>query len=254
MITGVVKLAPSLPVDGTWPFLHLDRKFMHLGFHIYDVGFQSPNVDAARPMVFATTLLLLVIVVFLNLFAIALRNRLRRTIRDVGGVEPSARTDIMVGRIEVRRALIPPARRASILRDADGRDRAPVALVRRPSSALKDVVMSVPKHRVTAYIGPSGCGKSTLLRCLNRMNDLVDGVRIDRAASASAARTSTIRASTSPSCASGWAWCSRSRTRSRSRSSRTSPTARASSALRHKRGPRGHRGAEPARARRSGTR
>jgi phosphate transport system permease protein len=65
-------------VDGTWPFLHFDRKFMHLGFHIYDVGFQSPNVDAARPMVFATTLLLLVIVVALNLFAIGLRNRLRR--------------------------------------------------------------------------------------------------------------------------------------------------------------------------------
>ena len=78
MITGVVKLAPSLPVDGFWPFVHLDRKFMHLGFHIYDVGFQSPNVDAARPMVFTTTLLLLAIVVVLNLFAIATRNRLRR--------------------------------------------------------------------------------------------------------------------------------------------------------------------------------
>jgi len=79
MLTGVVKLAPALPVDGYWPFLHLDRKFMHLGFHIYDVGFQSPNVDAARPMVFVTTLLLLSIVVLLNLFAIATRNRLRRT-------------------------------------------------------------------------------------------------------------------------------------------------------------------------------
>jgi phosphate transport system permease protein len=78
MITGVVKLAPALPLDGFWPFLHLDRKFMHLGFHIYDVGFQSPNVDAARPMVFTTTLLLLVIVVLMNLFAIRLRNRLRR--------------------------------------------------------------------------------------------------------------------------------------------------------------------------------
>jgi phosphate transport system permease protein len=77
MITGVVKLAPSLPIDGTWPFLHLDRKFMHLGFHIYDVGFQSPNVDAARPMVFATALLLLVIVVLLNITAIRLRNHLR---------------------------------------------------------------------------------------------------------------------------------------------------------------------------------
>jgi phosphate transport system permease protein len=78
MITGVVKLAPSLPIDTTWPFLHLERKFMHLGFHIYDVGFQSPNVDAARPMVFTTTLLLLTIVVLLNLFAIGMRNRLRR--------------------------------------------------------------------------------------------------------------------------------------------------------------------------------
>jgi phosphate transport system permease protein len=78
MITGVVKLAPALPVDSVWPFLHLDRKFMHLGFHIYDVGFQSPNVDAARPMVFATTLLLLLIVVLMNLTAIGLRNRLRR--------------------------------------------------------------------------------------------------------------------------------------------------------------------------------
>jgi len=78
MITGVVKLAPALPIDTTWPFLHLDRKFMHLGFHIYDVGFQSPNVDAARPMVFTTTLLLLTIVVVLNLFAVAMRNRLRR--------------------------------------------------------------------------------------------------------------------------------------------------------------------------------
>ncbi|MCI0548065.1 MAG: phosphate ABC transporter permease PstA [Candidatus Rokubacteria bacterium] len=78
MLTGVVKLAPSLPIDGYWPYLHLDRKFMHLGFHIYDVGFQSPNVDAARPMVFATTLLLLLIVVCLNIFAIGLRNRLRR--------------------------------------------------------------------------------------------------------------------------------------------------------------------------------
>lgn len=78
MITGVVKLAPSLPVDGLWPFIHLERKFMHLGFHIYDVGFQSPNVDAARPMVFATTLLLILMVILLNIAAIYLRNRLRK--------------------------------------------------------------------------------------------------------------------------------------------------------------------------------
>jgi phosphate transport system permease protein len=78
MITGVVKLAPALPIDGFWPFVHLDRKFMHLGFHIYDVGFQSPNVDAARPMVYMTTLLLLMIVLVLNLAAITTRNRLRK--------------------------------------------------------------------------------------------------------------------------------------------------------------------------------
>lgn len=77
MMVGVVKLAPSLPLDGNLPFLHLDRKFMHLGFHIYDVGFQSPNVEAARPLVYATSLLLVVIIVSLNLAAITIRNRLR---------------------------------------------------------------------------------------------------------------------------------------------------------------------------------
>jgi phosphate transport system permease protein len=78
MITGVVKLAPQLPVDGYFPYLHLERKFMHLGFHIYDVGFQSPNVEAAKPMVFTTALLLILIVVVLNLTAIIIRNRLRK--------------------------------------------------------------------------------------------------------------------------------------------------------------------------------
>lgn len=84
MITGVVKLAPSLPVDSFWPFIHLERKFMHLGFHIYDVGFQSPNVDAARPMVFTTTLLLIGLVILLNFSAIVLRNRMRRRLTSVG--------------------------------------------------------------------------------------------------------------------------------------------------------------------------
>jgi phosphate transport system permease protein len=77
MLTGVVKLAPELPLDGFFPFFHLDRKFMHLGFHIYDVGFQSPNVEAAKPMVYTTTIFLLVIVVLLNMTAIVVRNRLR---------------------------------------------------------------------------------------------------------------------------------------------------------------------------------
>ncbi len=78
MITGVVKLAPELPIDGHWPLLHLDRKFMHLGFHIYDVGFQSPNIEAAKPMVYTTTLLLILIIIILNLAAIRLRDRIRK--------------------------------------------------------------------------------------------------------------------------------------------------------------------------------
>jgi phosphate transport system permease protein len=83
MLVGVVKLAPSLPLDGNPPFLHLDRKFMHLGFHIYDVGFQSPNVEAARPLVYATALLLVVVIVVLNLAAISIRNRLRERYREL---------------------------------------------------------------------------------------------------------------------------------------------------------------------------
>lgn len=77
MLVGVVKLAPSLPLDGNYPYLHLDQKFMHLGFHIYDVGFQSPNVEAARPLVYATSFLLVVVIALLNLSAVAIRNRLR---------------------------------------------------------------------------------------------------------------------------------------------------------------------------------
>lgn len=78
MLVGVVKLAPSLPIDGEFPFIHLERKFMHLGFHIYDLGFQSPDSEAAKPMVFATTLLLILLVVILNLAAIIIREKLRK--------------------------------------------------------------------------------------------------------------------------------------------------------------------------------
>ncbi|NPA21832.1 phosphate ABC transporter permease PstA [Pseudomonas sp. p99-361] len=77
MLVGVVKLAPSLPVDGNYPYLHLDQKIMHLGFHIYDVGFQSPNVEAARPLVYATALLLVLVIAALNLSAVWIRNHLR---------------------------------------------------------------------------------------------------------------------------------------------------------------------------------
>jgi phosphate transport system permease protein len=78
MLVGAVKLAPELPIDGLFPFLHPERSFMHLGFHIYDVGFQSQNSEAAKPMVYTTTMLLILLVVLMNLLAIYLRNRLRK--------------------------------------------------------------------------------------------------------------------------------------------------------------------------------
>lgn len=83
MLVGVVKLAPTLPLDLNFPFVHLERKFMHLGFHIYDVGFQSPNVEAARPLVYATSFLLVSVIVALNLTAISVRNHLREKYRSL---------------------------------------------------------------------------------------------------------------------------------------------------------------------------
>jgi phosphate transport system permease protein len=78
ILVGVVKLAPTLPIDGIAPFIHAERKFMHLGFHIYDLGFQSPDAEAAKPFVYATALLLILVVVSLNLTAILIRNRLKK--------------------------------------------------------------------------------------------------------------------------------------------------------------------------------
>ncbi len=81
MLVGAVKLAPTLPLDGNFPYVHVERKFMHLGFHIFDVGFQSPNVEAARPLVYATSFLLVTVIVGLNLTAISIRNHLREKYR-----------------------------------------------------------------------------------------------------------------------------------------------------------------------------
>ena len=78
MLVGAVKLAPDLPIDGVFPYLHPERSFMHLGFHIYDVGFQSQNSEAAKPMVYTTTLLLIFLIAVLNLSSVWIRTRLRR--------------------------------------------------------------------------------------------------------------------------------------------------------------------------------
>jgi phosphate transport system permease protein len=83
MLVGVVKLAHELPIDGTAPFLHPERSFMHLGFHIFDLGFQSQNSEASKPMVYVTTTVLISVVVLLNVAAVMIRSRLRR--RFVGG-------------------------------------------------------------------------------------------------------------------------------------------------------------------------
>ncbi len=78
MLVGAVKLAPELPIDGFFPYVHPERSFMHLGFHVFDVGFQSQNSEAAKPMVYTTTLLLIAIIFLLNVAAIGLRKRLGR--------------------------------------------------------------------------------------------------------------------------------------------------------------------------------
>jgi phosphate transport system permease protein len=78
MLVGVVKLAPELPIDFTFPYVHLERSFMHLGFHIFDVAFQSRNSEAGRPMVYVTTLILIGVVLVLNIFAIQVRTQLKK--------------------------------------------------------------------------------------------------------------------------------------------------------------------------------
>jgi phosphate transport system permease protein len=78
MLVGVVKMAPELPIDQFFPYIHLERSFMHLGFQIYDVAFQSRNSEAAKPIVFTTTLLLIGLVFAMNAASIMIRNRLKR--------------------------------------------------------------------------------------------------------------------------------------------------------------------------------
>lgn len=78
MLVGALASAPDLPLDGEFPFFHGSRSFMHLGYQIYVLGFQSQNSEAAKPMVFTCTLLLILIVATLNITAIAMRSRLKR--------------------------------------------------------------------------------------------------------------------------------------------------------------------------------
>ncbi|MFT7517490.1 MAG: phosphate ABC transporter permease subunit PstA [Myxococcota bacterium] len=81
MLTGVVMSAQQLPINGDFPFLHLEQRFMHLGFHVYSVGFQSPNVEAAEPLVYATAAVLLFLVLALNIVAIRMRSNVRKKLQ-----------------------------------------------------------------------------------------------------------------------------------------------------------------------------
>jgi len=85
MLVGVVRLAPALPVDGAFPFLHPSRQFMHLGFSVYDAALASPDALRGIPRAYACALLLVIVVVALNLAAIVLRNRLRERYRVLEG-------------------------------------------------------------------------------------------------------------------------------------------------------------------------
>ncbi len=96
----------------------------------------------------------------------------------------NAREEIMNDRSKPTHAIDPDIlAQASLTRNLDEEDIClkveDLDLYYGTKQALKKVNMRIPRQRVTAFIGPSGCGKSTLLRCFNRMNDLVDGVRIE---------------------------------------------------------------------------
>ena len=78
MLVGVKKIALDLPIDTSFPFIHPEREFMHLAYLVYDIGFQSSNSQAAKPMVFTITLLLVAIIAMLNIAAIYLRSKLKQ--------------------------------------------------------------------------------------------------------------------------------------------------------------------------------
>jgi phosphate transport system permease protein len=78
ILVGAVKFAPTLPIDSTFPFVHLERQFMHLGVFIYDGAFHNQIQSQVSSLMFATCMLLLLIVILLNLSAIILRNKLRQ--------------------------------------------------------------------------------------------------------------------------------------------------------------------------------
>ena len=176
MLTGVVNSAATLPLDAKFPYFHLERQFMHLGYQIYSVAFQSPDAEAARPMVYVIALLLVLIV-------------LRAQRPGDLPAEPDAKVtpdsnDMTRFTMDNPAPSRPEARKIEVAAQPAARRDAQEAIVEvgdlclfyGRNQALKDITINFPRNQVTALIGPSGCGKSTLLRCLNRMNDLIDDI------------------------------------------------------------------------------
>jgi phosphate transport system permease protein len=77
ILVGAVKFAPTLPIDNEFPFVHLERQFMHLGVFVYDGAFHNQTESQVSSLMFATCMLLLLVVLSLNLSAILIRNKLR---------------------------------------------------------------------------------------------------------------------------------------------------------------------------------
>lgn len=85
MLVGAVKYAPSLPVSAAAPFVHLEQKFMHLGFHVYDATLHASLPEGRVGLVSATALLLVTVIVTLNLIAVSLRQKLHYRYREDRG-------------------------------------------------------------------------------------------------------------------------------------------------------------------------
>ena len=142
---------------------------MHLAFHIYDLGFQSPDSEAVKPMVFATTLLLLFLVFVLSISAVLMRERLRLSYKKIY---------LLILSISIMFSLPTDKPSESYVTSIEN----PCVEIQNFSffygqqRVLFDLSFSMPEKKVSAMIGPSGCGKSTLLRSINRMNELITDI------------------------------------------------------------------------------
>jgi len=167
LFAGVAYYMATLPRN-------LNDQFMDLGYHVYVLSTQSPDIEKTRPTLYATVLVLLVLTFALNFVAIFIRARMRRKLRTLS-LPPNR---VMAAPEPLLKSIVtdPDPSEAPLpgnpLIDIEG-----ISLFYGQNQALHDISFQIPENLVTALIGPSGCGKSTLLRCLNRMNDLIDDVR-----------------------------------------------------------------------------